>query len=130
MSASDKSEGNASWGAPGIARRVPPQADDNRMRTPADLNVMIVNFIRIRAVLFGLLRSSWGRWDCLRLVWALQVSKVLRQREGEEIQRVPVFSADEDYRCGPGDGIERDVSIFAVRLDIKSWAQNVKQIRC
>ena len=68
-----------------------------------------------------------GVRDSLRWVWVLQVSKVLRQRWGEEIQRVPVFSADEDYRC---DGIERDVSIFAVRLDSKSWAQKVKQIRC
>ena len=34
---------------------------------------------------------------------------------------VTLFSTDEDYRCGPGHGIEREINIFAVRLDSKSW---------
>jgi hypothetical protein len=59
----------------------------------------------------------------------LKPGEVLRQRQGKEIERVAVLSAGEDHRCGPSDGIQRDINVFtAGRLDGESRAHDAEQL--
>jgi hypothetical protein len=62
---------------------------------------------------------------------SLNPGKVLHQRQGEEIERVALLGAGEGHRCGPGDGVERDINVSAApRRGGESRAHDAEQLCC